>query len=183
MQLDKKLLIAGASFLAALLLVIAIGNLHFWNGTSSPLGEAKPIEFPSISASEPRIQHFLDGDFEVIARVEALPRPLLAAFTEQGGSRVLIANPGKRFNATDVVDNTIPNKRLIFAGVSDNKWFVHYEQGGRGHSYILAFFTLTSSETMTPLWRAYCDGPATNIQELRSKLTNGACSQSPYRRH
>ena len=144
-----------------------------------PLGEAMPLNFPSISTSE--VQHFLDGGFEPISDVRSLPRPVLLAFTEQGGSRLLIVNPGKKFEATDVIyDASLPQKRLIFAGVSDNRCYVHYEQGGRGHSYVLVFFTLTSSETMTPLWQAYCNGPAANIQELRSKLASGACSQPPY---
>jgi hypothetical protein len=95
----------------------------------------------------------------------------------------LRANPGKRFEATDnILDASVPGIRLIFAGSRDNKCFVHYEQGGLSHSHLLAFFTLTSDK-MKPLWQGYCDGPAANIQELRSKVVNGACSESLYRRH
>lgn len=168
-----------ASILTALVLVAGIKLIQVPAANTSPLGEAMPLNFPSVSTSE--VQHFLDGNFKHITDVRSLPRPVLLAFTEQGGSRLLIANPGKKFEATDVIyDASLPQKRLIFAGVLDNTSFVHYEQGGRGHSYVLVFFTLTSSETITPLWRAYCNGPAANIQELRSKLANGACSQPPY---
>jgi hypothetical protein len=171
-----------ASILAVLVLVAGIKLIQLVVGNASPLGEAMPLNFPSISTSE--VQHFLNGDFKPINDVRSLPRPVLLAFTEQGGSRLLIANPGKKFEAADVIyDASLPQKRLIFAGVSDNRSFVHYEQGGRALSYVLAFFTLRSSETMTPLWQTYCDGPAANIQELRAKLADGACSQSPYRRH
>jgi hypothetical protein len=182
MPLNRKLLTVAASILALVLLVVGIKIVQLWVGNASPLGEAAPINFPSISP--PGTQQFLEGDFELIKKVEALPRPILAAFTEQGGSRLLMANPGGKFEATDyILDASVPMKRLIFAGSRDNKCFVHFEQGGRAHSYVLAFFTLTSADEMKPLWQGYCDERAANIQELRSKLASGACSQSPFRRH
>jgi hypothetical protein len=42
---------------------------------------------------------------------------------------------------------------------------------------VLAFFRLTSNDTTEPLWRGYC-GPAVNIQDLRSQVLKGECSQS-----
>jgi hypothetical protein len=182
MPLNRKLLVVAGSLLAVLVLIAGIKIIQLWAGDASPLGEAMPINFPSISS--PETQQFLEGDFEIIRRVEALPRPVLGAFTEQGGSRTLMANPGKKFEAADVIlDASVPQKRLLFAGVSDSKCFVHYEQGGRGHSFVLAFFTLTPAHEMKPLWQGYCDEPAANIQTLRSKFENGSCSNSPYRKH
>jgi hypothetical protein len=176
----RKLLIVGASALAVLLLLVAIGTLRLRKGNGSPLGEDKPIQFPSITGSESRIQHFLEGDYELIAKVESLPRPVLAAFTERGGSRPLIANPGKKFEATDyILDASVPRKRLIFAGISDNRCFVHYERGGRSRQYILAFFVVRSAESLEPLWRGSCDGPAANIGDLRSKFMDGRCLPAP----
>ncbi len=181
MPLNRKLLIVVGSLLAVLVLIVGSKIAQIWVGNVSPLGEEMPINFPAISG--PATQHFLDGDFDTLKRVEALPRPVLAAFTEQGGSRILMANPGKNFLVTDVIyDASVPRKRLIFAGVSGNRCFVHYEQGGRAHSFVLAFFTLTSAHEMKPLWQGYCDEPAADIQNLRSKLENGSCSQSPYRK-
>jgi hypothetical protein len=79
-----------------------------------------------------------------------------------------MANPDQKFEATDVIqDASVPRKRLIFAGVADNKCFVHYEQGGRAHSYVVEFFGATSTENMKPLWRGHCRAPAANIQDLR----------------
>jgi hypothetical protein len=182
MSRNRKLFVTVASILAAFALVAGIKLIQIAAGNASPLGEAMPLNFAPISTSE--VQHFIDGDFKQITDVRSLPRPVLAAFTEQGGSRVLMANPGKKFEATDVIlDASVPQKRLIFAGVSDNRCFVHFEQGGRAHSYVLAFFTLPSAEKMAPLWQGYCYKPAATIEELHSKLVSGACSQSPYRRH
>jgi len=54
-------------------------------------------------------QQFLDGDFTIIRDVRVLPSPVLEAFTEQNGSRMVIANPGKDFIVGDVIyDSTVP---------------------------------------------------------------------------
>ena len=104
-----------------------------------------------------------------------IPRPVLRVFTEVGGSRPVMANPGKRFEATDVIrDESIPRKRLIFAGVAANKCFVLYEQGGLGHLFLVDFFELTSGDEVHPLWRGHC-GPAADIRDLRSHIDSG-CS-------
>jgi hypothetical protein len=174
-------MVAG-SLLAVLLLIGVIKIIQIWAGNASPLGEETLINFPAISP--PGTQQFLEGDFEIIKRVEALPRPVLLAFAEQGGSRLSIANPGEKFEPGDyILDASVPRKRLIFAGSSKNKCFVHYEQGGRAHSFVLAFFTLASAHEMKPVWQGYCDEPVTNFQTLRSKFENGSCSHSPYRKH
>ena len=141
------------------------------------LGQGPLIEYPTGSAVQATAQQFLDSTFSLITDARNLPGPVLRAFTEQGGSRLVIANPGKKFRATDVVyDATLPSKRLIFAGVSGEKCFVHYEQGGIGHSFLVALFEVDSNYSMKPIWRGYCGGPAKGIDELRSWLRDGSCS-------
>jgi hypothetical protein len=78
-------------------------------GNRKPLGEGQLIHFESTSTPEDTVRQFLDGDFALIKNVESLPRPILKAYTEVGGSRPVLANPGKRFEATDfIVDNSLP---------------------------------------------------------------------------
>jgi len=85
-----------------------------------------------------------------------------------------MANPGEKFNATDVIrDASVPRMRLIFAGISRNKCFVHYERGGIAHSYLIALFKLGPNE-FKPLWRGYC-GASKNLADLRSNADNGLC--------
>jgi hypothetical protein len=140
-----------------------------------PLGQALPVDFSSAMSQSAR-QQFLDGDFTIISDVRVLPSHVLEAFTEQNGSRMVIANPGKDFIVGDVIyDSTVPQKRLIFAGVSGERCFVHYEQGGRAHMYVLALFSLTSPTGVKPRWQGYCRGPAANISDLRSQLISGEC--------
>lgn len=79
-------------------------------------------------------QQFLDNSSTVIRDVRLLPRLVLEKFIEQSGSRPVIANPGKNFIVGDVIyDSSVPRERLIFAGVSGERCFVHYEKGGFAH--------------------------------------------------
>ena len=99
---------------------------------SPPLGNAPQVQFPSQNLAPTAAKQFLDGSFSLINDVRNLPAPVLRAFTEQGGSRTLMANPGKAFRVGDVVDDpTVPSKHLIFAGISGDRCFVHYERWNR----------------------------------------------------
>jgi|ERR1700723_1597254 len=155
-----------------LLLSVAKANGHrFWG--QKPLGESPRVEFPPDGISQLEREHFLDADFTVITKVKTLPDPVLRLFTEKGGSRLLMADPGDKFEATDFIsDSSAPRMRLIFGGFLGEKCFVHYEQGGRGHMYVLALFTVTSSRAVKPLWRGYCAVPASNFRKLRSQLVD-----------
>ena len=120
---------------------------------------------------------FLQGEFTIIKDVKSLPSPVLKAFTEIGGSRPVMANPSQKFEVGDVIfDASVPQKRLLFAGVSGDRCFVHYEQGGRGHSHLLALFQLTPGASMKPVWKGYC-GPAKDVQGLRSGIESDRCRQ------
>lgn len=134
-----------------------------------PLVEAPSIESPAIA-------QFLGSGFLLIDDVRDLPPPVLQSFTEPGGSRLIIANPGEDFEDTDfITDRNRPRMRLIFAGVSsDDKCFVHYVHGGRGTSFRLDLFRVSSNH-MEPVWKGYCLGPAANLEELRSWLATGRC--------
>jgi len=158
-----------------LFVVAGIAVAYLQKGKS--LGEGPRIEYPSGEMSQSAREQFLQGDFSLIKDVRALPAPVLQAFTEQGGSRLTMANPGKDFQATDVVFfNSLPWRRLIFAGVSGDKCFVHYEQGGRGHSYVLALFNVPAKDDMRPVWRGHCPTRAATLEELRAWFVKGSCS-------
>jgi hypothetical protein len=122
------------------------------------------------------MQQFLAGDFRIVRDMKALPEPVVEAFTETGGSRLTIANPGERFEATDVIwDESVPRRRLLFAGISGSKSFVLYERGGIGLSHILALFQLDAASTTPVMWRTYCV-PAASLEELRAHISQGKCS-------
>jgi hypothetical protein len=166
-------IIVGAAFLT----IALFGAIRYMTPDSKPLGEDPRVHLPAVGFSESAWRQFLDSDFRIVTDVSALPSSVLQTFTEEGGSRLLMANPGQKFEVTDVIsDPSVPRERLIFAGVAGDKCFVHYEKGGYAHSYILEIFGPTSTGKVGPLYGGYCDAPATNFQNLRSSLIHGGCS-------
>jgi hypothetical protein len=134
--------------------------------------------FPASPSSQSELEQFLDGDFHLITDMEAMPKPVIKAFTETGGSRLTIANPGKGFQATDVVlwDESLPWKRLLFAGISGDKCFMLYEQGGQVHFFVLALFELSPPNGLKGVSKSSCI-PAADLVELRSRVSEGLCFQ------
>jgi len=176
MRISRRLAIAIVVACSLLFALARTGVLRYWAQASQALGEAPRIEFPPAGISQVEKQQFLDGDFTIVRDVKALPLPVVNVFTEQGGSRLLMADPGKRFEVGDlIVDSSVPRKRLIFAGVVNDRCFVHYEQGGRGLSYVITFFSVGATDDIKPVWRGYCKSPATNISDLRSHIVSGIC--------
>jgi len=85
----------------------------------------------------------------------------------KSGSRAAIADPGEKFEATDfITDSALPRRRLIFAGVAQDRAFIHYEQGGIAHSYIVELFRPESPDTAVGMWSGHC-GPAKNLEEMK----------------
>jgi hypothetical protein len=166
-----------------LFVVVRVGVMRYLKDVSRPLGESRRITPSTAGISQSAWLEFLNRDFNIVTDVRALPAAVLQTYTEQGGSRLLMANPGQRFEATDfILDARVPSKRLIFAGVAESMCFVHYEQGGRVHSYVVEFFGKTTNKSMKSLWSSPCDTPAANIPDLRSQLIHGGCSQPPILR-
>lgn len=138
-----------------------------------PPGEPAPIKFIAPNMSSRERQTFLAADYEILQRISDLPSGIRSLYTVKGGFNIAMANPGERFEATDnITDPTLPRRRLIFAGVSQDRAFVHYEEGGIAHSYIVEFFRLEPSQTAIGVWRGYC-GPAKNLADLRRLMSVG----------
>src|SRR5271169_239888 len=162
---------------AALLTIALFEVIKYMTPDSKPLGEGPRVHLPADGFSESAWRQFLDSDFRIVTDVKALPSSVLQTFTEEGGSRLLMANPGEKIEVSDdILYVSVPRERLIFAGVAGDKCFVHYEKGGYAHLYILEIFGPTSTRKVDPLYGGYCDAPATNFQDLRSMLVHGGCS-------
>jgi hypothetical protein len=87
-------------------------------------------------------EHILDGQFKMISTTGSMPANIKQAFSETTREpSFALADPGQKYQVTDVVvDRNLPFRRLVFAGVKDDKWFIHYERGGRGHGYYVLVF-------------------------------------------
>jgi len=154
-------------------------------GTELPIGwihrpliePAMSWDFSSSVQVAPSLKHhLLADDFTIIRKVRRIPDPVLSTFfREQGNGRLLIVDPGKAFNSTDyIVDDSIPSRRLLFAGSSAQTVFVHFEQGGFVSSNFIEAFDSTSPR-LDPRWRGRCEKAASNLEELRSEIEHGEC--------
>jgi hypothetical protein len=153
-----------------------------------------PIRVPTLEASrdlpwrfhkvlsKPEKQHVLDGQFTVVTSTQTLPPSLKHAFAViTGQQQFALADPGQRYQVTDVVyEPGLPFRRLVFAGVSGDKWFIHYEHGGIGHSYAVVVFAV-QPERVQFLWGGVGSHRAKDLDDLRKSIAdNQFCDDGGY---
>jgi len=129
-----------------------------------------------LSAAEK--EHILDGQFKMVSTTEGMPANVKQAFSEiTREPSFALANPGQKYQVTDVVvDRNLPFRRLVFAGVKDDKWFVHYERGGRGHSYYVLVFKVDPHGDAHFVWGGSGPNGAKNLEQLRKMVATGQLS-------
>ena len=123
-------------------------------------------------------EHILDGQFKVVSTTEGMPANVKQAFSEiTREPSFALANPGQKYQVTDVVvDRNLPFRRLVFAGVKADKWFVHYERGGRGHGYYVLVFKVDPHGDAHFVWGGSGPNGAKNLEQLRKMVATGQLS-------
>ena len=94
--------------------------------------------------------------FHEVRTTTNLPVAMMALCADDRGR---LAEPGQKWEATDVItDPALPRKRLIWGVTDGEKYVVHYERGGRGHSFHVLVATFKKGE-MKPkqIWRGVGD--------------------------
>ncbi|HYX53325.1 MAG TPA: hypothetical protein VE783_07720 [Candidatus Limnocylindrales bacterium] len=135
--------------------------------------QSKATPISSQTSLSPNALYDLPGPFTPIATISELPQPVKAALAMAFRQNTLqIADPGKPFNATDVVDERLPMRRLIFAGQAGERFVVHYERGGRGHSYYALVFDVKDHNSAALIGAASYRQAARNIAKLKSLRHN-----------
>ena len=97
-----------------------------------------------------------------------LPPTIVTLCADDGGR---LAGPGQKWEATDVIaDPSLPRKRLIWAVAYGEDYVVHYERGGRSHSFHILFATLAKGDSKPKVgWRAV-GGPFKDYAAFLSAL-------------
>ncbi len=147
----------------------------------SPAPHEEPQKSPppshhKLSATEKA--HLLDGDFTIEYKVERLPGSLKSAFARLAKQpEFKMANPGEKFEATDdISDPGLPNRRLIFAGVSKNRYFIHYEHGGIGYHCDVVVFDVNPEGEVSFLGAG--SGRAKDLGQLRALVSSNSFGSS-----
>jgi hypothetical protein len=83
-----------------------------------------------------------------------------------------LADRGEKFRATDVIiDETIPCRRFILGGKSDQFVLICYEHGGYGLHSHLAVFDVTSSKPKLIFTSTYLQETKT-VEEIKNLVRN-----------
>jgi len=120
-----------------------------------------PVEDRRMLQDSPR--------FHEVHTTSDLPSAILALC--DGGGDGKLAEPGQKWNATDVItDPTLPGKRFILAAVGGGYYVVHYERGGIAHTFHILVAKLTKDDAKPKLlWRAV-GGPFKNYAAFLDAL-------------
>ncbi len=122
----------------ALLLAAVIQSLCFADVGKLPAEHRKALEDSSR--------------FHEVFATTNLPPAVVALCADERGR---LADPGQKWEATDAItDASLPRKRLIWGAVSGEYYVVHYERGGRGHSFHVLVATFAKGEAKPKfVWR------------------------------
>lgn len=132
---------------------------------------------PAIPSAVPAAvrAHIRDEKFQVVTAVRGLPLGVREELERMFGvSATAIAEPGARFQATDVITEPgLPTRRLSLAGCSQDHCLVYYERGGIAHTWQAVLFHWTPART-----RALAGGAAPallrSVEDLRQAFLSGA---------
>jgi hypothetical protein len=117
-------------------------------------------------------EHLLDGQFKLLSKTESIPDNVKQAFSKiSRQTPFVMANPGQPFQVTDeVFYRKLPWRRLVFAGVQDDRWFLHYERGGLAHSYYVVSFRADSHGDARFLWGCGLGESVKTLERLRTMV-------------
>jgi hypothetical protein len=118
--------------------------------------------------------HLRDERFTPLASVAALPANVREALNDLFGGKTLeMADPGQRFQATDVmVTPRLPARRLVAAGCSADHCLVYYERGGFAHVHQIVLFSTTEASARL-VHGGVAAGGLTDLEQIRDALVSG----------
>ena len=125
--------------------------------------------------------HVQDERFGIVTSIRGLPLGVRDGLQTLFGSRELdIAEPGAEFQATDdIVNPSLPIRRLVAAGCSADHCLVHYERGGIARTRLVALFHWTPAATRFE-WGGTAPGGLATIDDVRKAVLSGEI-KSPAR--
>ena len=132
---------------------------------------------PPAALSETLRNQVKNGQFQIVTSVRGLPLGVRNKLQELFGSQqtldIDIAEPGARFQVTDVIDTPqLPIRRLVAAGCTIEYCLVYYERGGIAHTWQVALFHWTPAATRFE-WGGIAPGGLTTIDEVRNAVLSG----------
>ena len=121
------------------------------------------------------VHGFLQDEYVVYTTVDSIPKPIIDTFSSYPDVGIPMADPGEDYNETDVEDKPgLPFSRLIFAGHSDQNWFVFSEEGGIARHNKLVLYKYTNGQVKFRCMLVFYHKPDDlDLAGLRRMITSG----------
>lgn len=121
--------------------------------------KAVRIDLTKLLGSQDRVERSVW--LKPVAHVKDLPESVKSRIGRK------IADPGGAFNATDVRFFDFPDRRLLFAGLSDKYCLVQYEYGGIAHGYKVALFQMSRNSAVL-IW-THAGGKYASLEDFANQ--------------
>ena len=124
----------------------------------------------------------LTGHFRTVRHVAEIPTAVMDAAGRARGPggeepALELADPGERFQSTDViVTPALPGRRLIAAYASPAYWILQYEAGGIAHTFHVAVFRFDGKRARFA-WHAQLRRKLASLDELRAALRDSKSAE------
>lgn len=118
----------------------------------------------------PEPERTLSSTLTLVKTTAELPDSCKAAFMRLAHmSKFEMAEPGEKFEATDVVSGNLPRRRLMLGAYSQTRCLISYEKGGWGLSRKVVFFAVMPDQKTEFIGGTYLDRAA-SFEDMRAAL-------------
>jgi hypothetical protein len=158
------------------------GKLLLWQNATDP-DAWRYMEFErsgGITSADLRLSLQDVRVFQIHANVSGVPGAVGSAFAKAAREeRFAMAEPGAAWQDTDVVRQpALARRRLGTVALSESFCLIFYELGGRGHSYHVAAFDVSSTGA-TLVWHAILHDFITEPAALLKAIDEGKVDDDP----
>lgn len=150
-------------------------------GLAACAGQAQDVALPGPLPDALR-EHVKAERFAPVTAVAALPAGVKEGLAQLFGETLQMAEPGARFQATDVLGpEKLPFRRLIAAGCSADHCLVHYEKGGFAHLYYVVVFQGANggAKDASFAWGGATGGGLANVDAVKDAIVTGKVVGQP----
>ena len=122
---------------------------------------------------------------EMLRSMREVPADVARACAAVRGGEFILADPGQRYRATDVVyghTDNLPVRRLRWAARVPGFYVLHYEMGGIGHSYHVRLVRVgegVSAATARLVWSAVGNSALKDYSRFVAALRAGQLDDNP----
>ena len=124
----------------------------------------------NLDTSLPEPKRTLMSDLTVVTLTTQLPDSCKAAFVRLTGlPKFEMAEPNRRFEATDVVSGHLPRRRLVVGAYNQDRCLIAYEKGGIALSRQIVFFAVSPGQSSEFIGGTEMNQTA-SFEEIRANL-------------